>query len=172
MALSSCSGVAVRVFRGPLQSDEIVYSGLEQNRSEAALRNQPIRDFRLRVEGVRLSMGRQLTQQHDLFLTDGIDNAVDDRLRGAFLRARHTANRQQRDGCHAADERAVRPAMRVSHVSSVWIETQEMSAPAPIHRGRNRSRRDQSRAWITSASDGRGRLELTNFRNPLAEELF
>jgi hypothetical protein len=25
---------------------------------EAALRNQPIRDFRLRVEGVRLSMGR------------------------------------------------------------------------------------------------------------------
>ena len=42
-------------------------------------------------------MGRQLTQQHDLFLTDGIDNAIDDRLRGAFLRARTSANRQQRD---------------------------------------------------------------------------
>src|SRR6185436_9868862 len=116
MALSSCSGVAVRVFRGPLQSDEIVYSGLEQNRREAALRNQPIRDFRLRVEGVPLSMGRQLSQQHDLFLTDGMDNAIDDRLRGAFLRARNSANRQQRNRCNTRDERAGCPAMSAPHV--------------------------------------------------------
>ena len=92
--------------------------GLEQNRSEAALRNQPIRDVRLRVEGVRLSMARQLTQQHDLFLTDGIDNAIDDRLRGAFLRARDHTNRQQLDRCHTRNERAVRPAMTAPHASA------------------------------------------------------
>jgi len=71
-----------------------------------------------RVEGERLSMGRQLTQQHDLLLTDGIDNAIDDRLRGAFLRARSSRNRTQRDRGDTHDERAVRPAMSAPHASA------------------------------------------------------
>ncbi|HEY0700225.1 MAG TPA: hypothetical protein VGD43_20770, partial [Micromonospora sp.] len=78
-------------FRGPLECEEIVDRSLEQDRREAALRNQPIRDFRLRVEGVCFSMRRNLTHQHDLLLTDGFDNAIDDRLRGAFLRVRNSA---------------------------------------------------------------------------------
>jgi hypothetical protein len=40
-------------------------------------------------------VGQQLTQEHDLFLADGSDGAIDDRLRGAFLRARNGPSRQQ-----------------------------------------------------------------------------
>jgi hypothetical protein len=93
--------ISIRFFvRHPRRPESLssVFGGLEQNRGEAALSHQPIRDSRLEVEGVSLSMARQLAQKHDLLLTDCVGDAIDDRLRGALLRARHPAG-------HAIDAR-------------------------------------------------------------------
>ena len=87
-----------------LEANEVVDGGLEEQGVEAASIDQPLDDLRLGLKRAGLTVTGQLTQNHDLTVTDGVCDARHHRAQVSLLSPGRGGNEQQAEPGDEADQ--------------------------------------------------------------------